>query len=153
MIKEELVKFFKFGFVGVLNTLVDNVVFNLLLYMTGVGRTVAKIVAYCLATVHSYLWNSRWTFKDAARDHKKQILKFIVVNLISLGAGILALNAAVPILTGLLLRFMESMHHPDLVRYSESIANLIVAGPISILVNFGGTRLWVFRGKKQEDKK
>ena len=55
-------KFIKFGLVGVLNTLINWIIFALLNFV-GVYYIVANVIAYAIATANSYIWNSKWVFK------------------------------------------------------------------------------------------
>ena len=61
-INEDIVRFIKFGMVGVLNTLVNWVIF-FILETCGVYYILANIISYSLSTIHSYLWNTLWVFK------------------------------------------------------------------------------------------
>ena len=61
-INEGVNKFVKFGLVGVLNTLINWIIFALLNFI-GVYYIVANVIAYVIATANSYIWNSKWVFK------------------------------------------------------------------------------------------
>ena len=61
-INEGVNKFVKFGLVGVLNTLINWIIFALLNFI-GVDYIVANVIAYVIATANSYIWNSKWVFK------------------------------------------------------------------------------------------
>lgn len=73
---------FRFGMVGVLNTLIDFLVLNILLWSLGIdsGRTlvVCNGVAFFAASLNSYLCNKRWTFADKGRETVRQYLLFIL---------------------------------------------------------------------------
>ena len=58
--KGTIVQFIQFGFVGVLNTLVDFLVFQALNLLAG-WTYLAQVVGYSCGVVNSYLWNSNWT--------------------------------------------------------------------------------------------
>ena len=55
-------KFIKFGLVGVLNTIINWILFRLL-NSIGVYYIISNIIAYSISTVNSYLWNSKWVFE------------------------------------------------------------------------------------------
>lgn len=74
----------KFGSVGVLNTLIDLGILNLLVYL-GVGAVVANSFSFALAAINSFFWNKFWTFRDREGSWKKQIIPFILVALVGLG--------------------------------------------------------------------
>ena len=61
--KKTFLQFVKFGLVGVINTLVDFLVFQVLNLLVG-WTYLAQIAGYCCGIVNSYLWNSNWTFKE-----------------------------------------------------------------------------------------
>ena len=123
--KNELVKFVKFNAVGLLNTLIDFVVYSILTAV-GMNFAVAQVISYGCGMVNSYFCNSRWTFRDK-KDSAGRAAAFVLVNLAALGVsiGILALCKS---WWGL----------------EEMLAKLI-ATPFSLVVNFVGNRLFVFK--------
>ena len=68
-INEGVNKFVKFGLVGVLNTLINWIIFALLNFI-GVYYIVANVIAYVIATANSYIWNSKWVFKYNGKNNK-----------------------------------------------------------------------------------
>ena len=123
--KKELIKFIKFNAVGLLNTLIDFIVYTIL---TGVGVyfALAHVISYGCGMLISYLCNSRWTFRDK-EDSVLRVVAFVLVNLAALGVsiGILALCRSLWGLEGALAK--------------------LIATPFSLLINFIGNRLFVFR--------
>ncbi|MEO3943909.1 GtrA family protein [Gorillibacterium sp. CAU 1737] len=133
----------KFGLVGVGNTMVDFAVYTILYYV-GVPYRVAQCFSYAAGTLNSYILNKKWTFAakkpaasadstaDAPRTdtHKAnaaEALRFLVVNLFTLGLSILLLG---------LLKEQLGLH--------AIVAKLLVT-LVTTLVNFVGSKLWVFR--------
>jgi putative flippase GtrA len=88
----------RFGLVGVLNTLVDFAVLNLLYHVVGLPLLLSNTISVAVAIVNSFLWNRHWTFNAAGEAAwHKQALPFLLVSLIGLvinDAGIWALHAA-----------------------------------------------------------
>ena len=97
----------KFGVVGVLNTLVDFGVLNLLILIfsvaSGVWFSLFKSLSFIVAVVNSYVWNKFWTFESDRRTNTKEALSFFVVSVIgfvvNVGIASLIVNA-VPALFG-----------------------------------------------------
>lgn len=81
----------RFVAVGASNALVDVGVFNLLMLLLptrGSWQLVAyNTVAVAAAIANSYLWNSRWTFRDTTRRHTRhrERLLFVLQSLLNLG--------------------------------------------------------------------
>jgi putative flippase GtrA len=84
---------FRFGLVGVLNTLVDGLVYLLLTRWLGFGSypTLAKAVSYSCGVLNSYFWNRSWTFHSRARV-RKTLFAFAAANLLALvvNAGVMS---------------------------------------------------------------
>lgn len=78
----------KFGSVGILNTMVDWGVLNLLLFLTGVTSgvlySVFKGISFLVALLNSYGWNKFWTFSEQKQTKKigREFLQFTVVSVI-----------------------------------------------------------------------
>lgn len=126
--KDELIKFIKFNAVGLVNTAVDFLVFTLLVAL-GMNYVPAQVISYACGTLNSYIFNSRWTFKDK-RDSARRVLAFVAVNLVALGVS-LGIQAVLN----------------DHFGFQE-IVSKIIALPFSIGVNFIGNRLFVFKKER-----
>ncbi len=98
----------KFGVVGVLNTLVDIGILNLLIAVSGVaagiGFTVFKGISFIVAVVNSYIWNKSWTFDSGQKANTKEALSFFVVSMIGFFINVTSASIvvnAMPTLFGL----------------------------------------------------
>lgn len=77
-----------FGFIGVLNVVVDLGLFNLLIHGPLSGKiTTAKIVSGAVATVFAWVGNRYWTFRSREnRPMHHEVLLFFAVNGVALAA-------------------------------------------------------------------
>jgi len=83
----------KFILVGILNTLIDLGILNLLILIsgiaTGLGYSVFKGVSFTVAVINSYFWNKLWTFKKPKTAMPgKEFLQFFVVSAIGFGINV-----------------------------------------------------------------
>ena len=124
-INEDIVRFIKFGMVGVLNTLVNWVIF-FILETYGVYYILANIIAYSLSTIHSYLWNTLWVFKYKDKVSTDTTFKFILLNIIGL-----CLNTAILYIL------------VDLCNLNKFIG-LVITTAIVMIINYVVNKLWVF---------
>ena len=102
-------KFIKFGIVGILNTLINWTIFAILNFL-GMYYIISNIIAYVIATINSYIWNSKWVFKYKGEDKKETTGKFILLNLFGL-----SLN------TVILYLFVDLMRFNKLIALKEYI--------------------------------
>ncbi|WP_058303294.1 GtrA family protein [Gorillibacterium timonense] len=138
----------KFGIVGVANTFVDFAVYTILYYF-GVPYRVAQCFSYAAGTLNSYILNKKWTFAAKAKDSDQsvqtgstpgsgeagsvrridypQAIRFLIVNLISLGVSLVLLG---------FLKEQLGLH---------AIAAKLLVTVVTTLLNFVGSKLWVFR--------
>lgn len=84
----------RYGAVGVLNTLIDFAVLNLLMVLFGATRGVPLVLcnaaAFFVASLNSYFLNKNWTFAHKGRASLRQYLVFL-----ALAVGGLAINSLV----------------------------------------------------------
>lgn len=90
----------KFGLVGLLNTLVDWGILNLLMFLTGLTSgymfSAFKGLSFLFAMANSYIWNKFWTFKkeaengEADKSGAKEMLQFFVVSLVGFALNVSA---------------------------------------------------------------
>jgi putative flippase GtrA len=108
-----LLKFVKYGLVGVLGLLVDMGVFYLLNKKLGVNYVVANITSSSLAIIHNFILNSYFTFKIT--DNKlKRFGTFYLIALIGMAVS-----------SGLLILFIDGLKLDSMV--SKLITVFIVA--------------------------
>lgn len=125
--KESLKQLIKFGLVGALNTLVDFAVYQLLVRL-GLHYALAQCVSYSCGLLNSYFFNSRWTFRKERKYTKQEFLRFLAVNLCSLGLSVLLLRLCYEVLA----------------IQSDLIAKALVT-PFVMLINFIANKLFVFK--------
>jgi putative flippase GtrA len=123
--------FLKFGIVGILNTGIDFGVFTILTY-AGIPYVIAQCFSYGCGVLNSYILNRSWTFQRKERANQREFEKFAFVNII-----ILAMTS------GLLAILFQHAGWPMLISKCCTTA-------IGVVVNFIGTRLWVFVEHPQE---
>lgn len=121
-------KVIKFGLVGVLNTLINWIIFAVLNFV-GVYYIIANVIAYVIATINSYIWNSRWVFKYKGEDKKETTTKFILLNLAGLALNTMILYLLV-----------------DLIGLNKLIA-LVITTVIVMVINYIVNKIWVFKEK------
>ena len=126
---EKYKRLIKFIIVGCLNTLVDFGIFSLLKGFLGVNYIVSQVISYSSGTLNSYIFNKFWTFDNANTKKKtfNEMIQFIIVNLLSLGASILG------------LKILINDYSMDYY-----LAKVIVIF-ITQTVNFLGYKFWVFK--------
>ncbi|HHP50971.1 MAG TPA: GtrA family protein [Moorella mulderi] len=122
-LKKEAFRFVKFNLVGVANTAVDFSVFCLLTFW-GVYYMVAQVISYTCGIINSFVLNRYWTFEMKGTPKGGEAIKFLSVNLVSMGVSLAALYG-LRVFLGVLL--------------AKGAATALAA-----LVNFTGNRFWVF---------
>lgn len=133
----ELWQFIKFNVVGAMNTFVDMAVYYALIAM-GVGYGAAQVCGYACGMINSYLWNKSWTFRHTQarepetdrRAGKGRLIRFAVLNAATLGLSLALLYVAVTV-NG----------------WSQIWSKLAVTA-VTTVINFTGSRLWVFKPEK-----
>ena len=75
----------RFGFVGILNTLVDISTFSLLSWLS-VGILAANFVSTSCGMATSYGLNRSFTFRSSSKNIKKEIIQFLAITVTGLWA-------------------------------------------------------------------
>ena len=122
----DLIKLIRFSIVGVGNTLINWSIF-LILNAFGVYYILSNIIAYIIATINSYIWNSLWVFKYGQGLDINTSVKFFILNLVGLTANTTIMYILVDILN--LNKFMA----------------LVLASVVVVIMNYTINKLWVFK--------
>ena len=133
----------RFCIVGIINTAVDIVALNLLIFVTGTGHsgprfTAFKTISFVVALLNSFYMNSRWTFAGEAGDRPTvaQGAQFVVISVV---ASIVNIASA---------SYVASFVKPpvELVGYWPTVAAL-VGTVFSFVFNFIGYKFLVFSNR------
>lgn len=127
--KKQLIAFVKFGLVGGVNTGIDFLVFTLLTAW-GWAYLSAQCASFTCGVLNSYVMNRSWTFRDRSEAGRFTFYKFAAINM-----SVLALTS------GLIALLHQGTGWPVL-------AAKLAATAVGVLVNFAGSRIWVFRPKQ-----
>ena len=132
-------QFVRFSLVGVLNTIIDIVAFNLFILCFPTQNVALLIVynslAYALGAFNSYILNKYWTFQRGQGTTGREVMRFVIVNMCS----ILCNNIMLWLVAGIAHPFISS---PTLW---ANIAKVIaISGTVTL--SYLGMRLWVFAG-------
>ena len=125
----DLIKLIRFLIVGVGNTLVNWSIF-IILNVFGVYYIISNIIAYIIATINSYIWNSLWVFKYGQGLNINTSVKFFILNLVGLTVNTTIMYILV-----------------DILNFNKFIA-LVIASVLVVMMNYTINKLWVFKEKK-----
>lgn len=124
MLKEKVKTAGRFCTVGVGNTLIDFGVF-FLLAACHVPYLPAQICSYSAGIINSYVWNRKWTFRVKRKADRKEIMRFLMINLAVSGITFLLLYA-----------FQKGGCSLLVSKFAATIGGM--------MMNFIGNRIWVF---------
>ena len=108
----------KFCVTGGLNTVIDLAVTTVLNSLLHVNINLAKPIGYICGMVNSFVMNKKWTFKTNDSATKKELVKFVLVNVCMLGLSLLLINI-----------FKSTL------QIGDTFANILSTG-IVMLINF-----------------
>ena len=155
--KKSLLQLLKFVLIGASNTLIDLIVCRALQALFGTFSDaqiltyyLPKVIGYACGIVNSYVWNSRWTFREERRRDTREILLFVLVNLVTLGLS-LGLMYLFKNVCGLDARWIRTFGEN---RFTKLISGdffcTVLSTGIALIVNFIGNKLIVFGKRKEE---
>jgi putative flippase GtrA len=135
----------RFGLVGALNTALDLLVLNGLLFLFPTTRTLTILgytaLAYTAGAVNSFLLNKHWTFERQHRTTWAEVARFAATTACGIGGNLafVALASVVP--------------HPFLSNAVAwtNLSKVFALGSTSLL-SFLGMRLWVFVHPSAEEE-
>ena len=129
---------FKFGLVGILNTVVGTMVMFFAFNVLNMGYWFSSAMNYIVGSILSYFLNKYFTFGSKKRS-KREVIRFLVN--IAL-CYLLAYGLAQPIVKKLIVAMDISMKE----RILEQVA-MIFGMCFFVVLNFLGQKLFVFKDK------
>lgn len=148
----DLKRFIKFGLIGVLNTVVDFVVFYVMdrwlikdgptVVLLGaavvLGPYISNTISYIVANIHSFLWNKFWTFERKNKLTRREVGRYIVT---SCGYLIISYIGLAVFMSILRLPAFSGLISEDLVPLAAKVPNVCVTMVYNYLMN----KFWVFK--------
>jgi putative flippase GtrA len=131
----------RFGLVGGLNTLVDLLSLNGLLWLFPTTSALTLLIysslAFSFGAVNSFLLNKYWTFGSRQKTTSVEVVRFVMTTL----CGI--------IWSSIILWLASNALHPFLINTTLwANASKVIAIAGTALINYLGMRLWVFVSTK-----
>lgn len=123
----------RFASVGVINTLVDFVIFLTLAKIIGFPAVIANVFSTSCGLTVSYLLNKKAVFGSTNTNNRQQIAQFVIVTLF----GLWVLQAIVITTVGIVLDM--------LVPQMSAVVVLIFAKAVATLVSLTWNYLWYSR--------
>lgn len=133
----------KYGIVGVLNTMLNAGVYNLLIFITniasGITLDIFFIIAFAITVTNSFFWNKFWAFEERKIENiKTEAIQFFVISAI-----VAAVNAVI-------LHIIVNIIGAPMSIDQKIWANVALGFTIitAFLGNFFSYKYIVFSGKK-----
>jgi putative flippase GtrA len=147
---KEVERFLKFVFVGVVGTVIDLGITNILMkFVFHVGKDNAgpailwaSTIGFTIAVVNNFIWNRYWTYPDS-RSHPiaLQLTQFFAVNIV----GLLIRAAIVGLLSVPFAVLIGQLPESFLKGFSISRdAEALLGGDMALLASIGVVMLWNF---------
>jgi len=127
-VKTKLIRkqFLSYSTIGVISLIIDALAYIILSDIFFISKSLSKIISFILASVNSFIGNKLFTFRARSFNYKEPV-KFILIYSISL--------------------IVNSLTHDFFLNIFEGFLPFIIASIFSIIINFGGQKLWVFKNK------
>jgi len=136
----------RFGVAGGLNTLVDVLILNGLLWFFPTTSTLILLaynsLAYSIGAINSFLLNKYWTFGQRQRTTRAELVRFTLITFCGIGW-----SSSILWLAGLALHSFLA----NATVWANASKLVAIAG--TALISYLGMRLWVFVSKRPEPEK
>lgn len=129
---EEVMRFIKFGIVGLSNTMISYVVY-LIGISLGMNYLAASILGFVISVANAFYWNHKYVFAVREGERRSLLQSFVKTFLSYAGTGLVLAN----ILLVIQVRFLGV---PEVV---APLINLIITIPLNYVLN----KVWAFSAK------
>lgn len=158
MNKESIKQFLRFGLVGVLNTLVSQLIYMLFVFL-GAHYIIASIFAFIISVLVAYLFQNVFVFKENTELEKRKwwivLLKTYIAYsftglllsnlLLVFWIDILKIENLTFFITNIINKIGISISNRDVAIYIAPLLNIVVNLPINFLIN----KFWAYRQKEK----
>ena len=141
-------QFLKFAVIGVMNTIVDLVLLNIMVFISGscdgMGYTAQKAASAFCAVIVSYFLNKNWAFDD--KKGANSIKKFSAFFMVSLGGMVINVAAAAGVVIFVKPPVNSFLNNPDWLSGTVWVnIGALTGTAFSMIFNFAGYKFHVFK--------
>jgi putative flippase GtrA len=130
--RSEVKRFAQFSLVGVANTLIDIIAFDILLFLNA-APLVASGLSFMLANINSYVANRNWTFADKKSSKPvTQYGTYLLTSVVGLLINLVVMKLAITTIHGI----------PEF--YLLNGAKIVAIG-LTVLWNYATSRYIIFK--------
>ena len=138
-------QFVRFGLIGGMNTGVDLVILNILIYSTGQNEGAAysafKAISFAAAATFSYFMNKKWAFRDSSKE--KEVQKFSQFFAVSIIGAVINVSVATLVVT-----YLKPVLGSDFLFLDDNLwgsVGALFGTAFGLIWNFLGYKFIVFK--------
>lgn len=166
MNKKNIIQFIKFGLVGVSNTLVNYLVFEICRLVFGLDIVVSNTLGFLISVLNAYFWGSRFVFKEDKTKEKRvwwrvllktyasYALGFVIntvlllfwIDLVNVGQYFSFVGNFIGWCSGFFAFLPSGLSEEKLSDLIAPILNMFVTIPINFILN----KFWAYRQKSKK---
>jgi putative flippase GtrA len=148
--KTENQRFLRFVLVGLVNTIVDFSILNLLAGLFKLPLFPSQAISFITSVIVSFILSRKFVYPEAVDGNvNNQLPKFLVINLVGLGLR----SLVIPWLNHL---FLGLFVNAQLLKLTPEFLSRNLAWAIStwivLMINFFGNRAWTFQTKPVKEQ-
>lgn len=141
--KKEITRFIKFGTVGLIGSVIDFGVFNLLTIALHVSSIASSTVSFALAVINNFILNRFWTYPETRQSSiYKPLVQFVIVSCLGLAIRIPLFAWLEKMLIPLAAKTIPNILTPTIVGHNVALA--LVIGVV-MMWNYFVNRFWTFK--------
>ena len=152
--KKSFIQLIKFALIGVLNTLVDIIVYSALVWVFNIKAesviiiALFNIISYSCGMLNSFVLYTHWTFKSEYKRTKREFIEFIILNVITcvLSYALQLLLKSTVFSGGITEWACELIKYDDINKMTLWLSKILATGVV-LVFNFVGSKLLVFNKK------
>ncbi len=141
--KKEFTRFIKFGTVGLIGSVIDFGIFNLLTIVLHVTSIASSTVSFALAVINNFILNRFWTYPESRQSSiYKPLVQFVIVSCLGLAIRIPLFAWLEKVLIPLAAKTFPHFLTPTIIGHNVALA--LVIGVV-MMWNYLVNRFWTFK--------
>ena len=141
-VKKEQSRFLKFSIVGVIGSLIDFGIMNLLSHLLGFSLALSGSISFVCAVISNFLWNRFWTYPDSrSKPIYKQLSMFVLVSIVGIFIRLVIIFLLEAPLSGFLSTHEITLGLAEILSRNLTLA---IAIGFVLLWNFLANRFWTY---------